>query len=162
MDETLERAWRSETCPFDGITLRVQDMPVSSLAPLLTELVANLRLRFGEGQLWRVEDWHAHDGWVKDRRSSNWAQLAELCRSAEALIASAALDEHVALAFYTEPPAVLLRIEVEEYPEPGRERLGAFDLTLPRSEQSHVDPLLGDRGCERSPAKSYFDATYAG
>lgn len=162
MDETLESAWRSETCPFDGLTLRVADVPVSSLAPLLTELVAGLRLRLGAGQLWRVEDWHAHDGWVKERRSSSWAELVELCRSPEALIASAALDDHVALALYTEPLALLLRIEVEEFPEPGRERLGAFDVTLPNSAVQFLDRALRERVVERSPAKAYFDQIYAG
>jgi hypothetical protein len=162
MDDTLDRAWKSGTSPFDGITLRVEDVPVSALPPLLSELVASLRQQFGERRLWCVEDWHAHDGWVKSRRAANWDQLVETCCSPEALSARAALDEHVALAFYTEPLGLLPRIEVEELPEPGRERMGAFDITLPGSAVQLLEPSVRERDVERSPAKAFFDQIYVG
>lgn len=157
MDEALERAWRSATSPFDGITLRAADAPVKTLAPLLTQLVESLRVRFGERRLWRVEDWQAHDGWVTERRASSWDELLELCRSEDALSARAALDEFVALAFYTEPPALLLRIEVEDYAEAGHERMGAFDVTLPASDAALCEALPHESSVRRTDAKQYFD-----
>jgi hypothetical protein len=157
MDEALDRAWRSATSPFDGITLRAADAPVKTLAPLLTQLVERLRVRFSERRLWRVEDWHAHDGWVTERRASSWDELLELCRSEDALIARAALDEFVALAFYTEPTALLLRIEVEDYAEAGQERMGAFDVTLPASDAALCEALPRELHVRRSDAKQYFD-----
>lgn len=157
MDEALERAWRSVTSPFDGLTWRTADAPVKTLAPLLTQLVESLRVRFGERRLWRVEDWHAHDGWVTERCPSSWDELLELCRSEDALIARAALDEFVALGFYTEPPALLLRIEVEEHAEPGHERMGAFDVTLPASDAALCEALPHELSVRRIDAKPYFD-----
>lgn len=157
MDEPLERAWRSATSPFDGITWRTADAPVKTLAPLLTQLVASLRARFGERRLWRVEDWHAHDGWVTERRASNWDELHEVCRSEDALIAHAGLDDLVALAFYTEPPALLVRIEVEDHAEAGHERMGAFDVTLPTSDAALCEALPRELSVRRIDAKQYFD-----
>lgn len=162
MDQLLNRAWRAGDPPFDGVSLRAEDVPLAALAPLLAGVVACLHARFGDRRLWRVEDWHAHDGWVTDRRASGWEELAETCASSDTLAARAALDEFVMLAYYSDPPGLLVRFAVEEYPEPRRERMGCFDVTLPRTEETLIDSALRNLGCARAPAKSYFDETFAG
>jgi len=97
---------------------------------------------------------------VTERRPSDWDELHELCRSPDALSAHAALDDLVRLAFYTEPPALLLRIEVGEFAEAGHERMGAFDVTLPAPDAALCEALPHESSVGRIDAKQYFDAIH--
>lgn len=164
MDNFLEHAWRNGAPPFDGYTIRAENLPLELLAPVLANLVRVFRQTCGDRHVWSFEDWHEHDGFVKPRRAVTWQSLTDFCSSSATLAARAPNDDAVSLAFYTDPRPVLLRVQIYETEVDGHPfgPTGSFDVT---GAQVDLDPLaatLLDVPTHKFPARVFFDKRYAG
>ena len=115
MDETLMKAWRSGTAPFNGATARPSDLlPLADLSSVLRLLVATLHQRHGNTALLRLDDWHEHDGYVTSAKPITWQELAATTATPEALYEQRPRDGHVRSAVYESTGCFLLRIWVPD------------------------------------------------
>ena len=167
MDALFNERWQACLSPFDGDCLFANDLiSVEDLRVLLTVIIPELQRASGSQALYTVDDWHRHDGFITQRRLTDWTSLAGLSRSAEALIESDQGDDYVYRSFYPEDLSFLLRYDVVDQSEAGRPGFwGAFDVsagspTIARI-FSLVPPALQPE-FRIEASKGYFDRTYAG
>jgi hypothetical protein len=132
MDAVLEQQWRMANPPFDGITLSSRDdTELSVMRTSLISIVNLLHIKFSASQLFRLSDWHEHDGYVTSSQPSSWEDLFSLLFSRETLYAAREEDSYVRTSFYPENHAFYLRIFVsDEYVNSSHEHTGNWDLTI--------------------------------
>lgn len=167
MDALLNQRWQSGLSPFDGDCFVTDDfLSVEELRQLLGVILPELERGYTAQTLYTFDDWHQHDGYVTERRVIEWAALAAVARSPDALIASRQGDTYVHRSFYPEGFAFLLRSDVsDEETGDASGFSGTFDLsarpdTIARTASLVPVPLRSRLRVESS--KGYFDRTYAG
>lgn len=163
----MNQRWQSGLSPFDGDCLITDDLLlVEDLRSLLALVVAELESQYAAQTLYAFDDWHQHDGYVTERRVTDWGTLAAVTRSADALIASRQGDTYVHRSFYPEDFAFLLRYDVlDEDSGDGTGFAGTFDLSAVPPMIARLAALvpLGLRPQVKiEPSKVYFDRTYFG
>jgi hypothetical protein len=167
VDALMNQRWQSGLSPFDGDCLVTDDLiSVEELRQLLDVILLELESGFAAQTLYTFDDWHQHDGYVTDRHVIEWATLAAVARSPDALIAARQGDTYVHRSFYPEDYAFLLRYDVSD--EEGADASsfsGTFDLSadpdiIARTASLVPVPLRSKLRVEQS--KGYFDRTYAG
>ena len=173
MDAELEQRWRAGMAPFDGVTLFVAEIlrpPALRLA--LLAVIGRLKVVFPEARLFRLKDWHQHDGYVTRAEPTRWEELESWCATEETLYAAQAGDTYVRVGVFPEDRTFYFRFYVEEHtsfgPQKGlsyHEGDGDFDLTGSPDLVEAVAAALRERGMgglETAPAREFFDARYAG
>ena len=176
MDRELERRRRASEPPFGGTTLYTANfLSVYDLRRILSPVVLLLRTDFGEEQLWRLADWHEHDGYLNTAESTAWSSLFAMVESDDALQSGAAQpDTYVRTAFFPSGYAFLLRLYIPAPedtpfasldgpdPIPG----GVFDLSGNDTLISRVTTAVigaADGGVLRTEtASGFFDSSYSG
>jgi hypothetical protein len=169
MDEEMECRWRAGHSPFDGVILRHDELlPLPVLRRALTSVVQGLHERHGDPLLYKLHDWHEHDGYVIQPKVSSWQELHSMLSSDKALYAASTGDTYVSTAFFPPDRTFYLRIYIPDefdLPRDSREELGKFDLTcsvtLAESTRKAAEQA-GDMALLTEPAKLYFNRTYAG
>jgi hypothetical protein len=163
----MNQRWQSGLSPFDGDILFTDDpISVQDLQAILLVIVPELEVDYAAQNLYTFDDWHQHDGYVTERRPTEWSSLAAVAQSADALIASRQGDTDVHRSFYPEDLSFLLRYDVSDE-ESGDAVVfsGSFDLsansTMIARLVALVPPALRSR-LQVEPSKGYFDSTYAG
>jgi hypothetical protein len=163
----MNQRWQRDLSPFDGDCLVTDDLlSVVDLRALLAVVVSDLASHFSAQALYTFDDWHQHDGYVTERRVTDWGALAAVSGSDDALIASRQGDTYVHRSFYPEDFAFLLRYDVPDADRgDGTGCAGTFDLSASSNMMATLAALvpLSLRPRVRiEPSKAYFDRTYAG
>jgi hypothetical protein len=163
----MNQRWQSGLSPFDGDCLVTDDLlSVEDLRSLLGVVVPELQSENAVKTLYTFDDWHQHDGYVTERRLTDWGTLAAATGTVDTLLASRQGDTYVHRSFYTEDLSFLLRYDVADE-ECGDKTgfAGTFDLsassTVVAKIAALVPPALRARMRVES-SKGYFDKTYSG
>ena len=163
----MNQRWQDGLSPFDGVCLITgEPLSVEELRELLGMVVSNLQSNYTGQLLYTFDDWHQHDGFVIERRPTNWPSFTAVFQSTQALIASRHGDSYVHRSFYPEDFSFLLRYDVpDEESGDGTGFSGAFDLSATSVVIETVLALVpaGLRARLRvESSKGYFDKTYSG
>ena len=163
----MNQRWQAGLSPFDGDCLIADDLrSVEALRELLAEILPELQREYAAQTLYTFDDWHQHDGYVTERRVTEWASLTEVARSADALIASRQGDTNVHRTFYPEDCSFQLRYDVsDEESVDATGFSGRFDLSTNSTTIARMlslVPLTLRSRLRVEPSKHYFDRTYTG
>jgi hypothetical protein len=163
----MNQRWQTGLSPFDGDILFSDDpISVQDLQAILAVIVQELEVNYATQNLYTFDDWHEHDGYVTERRPTEWSSLAAVAQSADALIASRQGDTYVHRSYYPKNLSFLLRYDV--FDEESRDTIGfsgSFDLSADSTMIAKVFalvPLGLQSRLQVEPSKGYFDSTYAG
>ena len=86
MDAEFERRWRSRLPPFDGVTLTLPDYVALPLLQQILHIVVECLFAYRpDAFLYRLLDWHEHDGYVTEASPSSWQELRLLASSSKRL-----------------------------------------------------------------------------
>jgi hypothetical protein len=113
MDEKLYKALDNQTKPFmkDAIVcddlLRIDDLNVC-----LNVIIKVLKFNYGKQNLFFLDDWHNHDGFVNCSKKIQWSKFETITNSARSLYKNRCTDDFVFSSFYPESLGFLLRIDV--------------------------------------------------
>ncbi len=163
----MNERWKRGLSPFDGDCLVTDDLlSVEDLRSLFTTVVSRLEQLYGAQRLYTFDDWHQHDGYITERRLTDWNAMKAVSKTAEALIESRQGDTYVHRSFYPADCTFLLRYDIPD-DDIGEETgfTGAFDLSAQPAVVANLMELLppGFRPLVRiEPSKEYFDRTYVG
>ena len=115
MDAVLDQRWTDSQPPFDGCTLVFDEAldKVSGIA-IVRFLLTELDSRFALGEkLFVNEDWHIHDGFIKESRTVLKADLqSELATQDETWVR--VIDDQVYWGIYDSSYRFYLRFGLEE------------------------------------------------
>jgi hypothetical protein len=168
MDANLENRWRNKMPPFNDDCLYLDDLvPIANLRQFLISTLNILKLNISEGQLYKFDDWHEHDGIVTSKVLVPIKEIEEAMVSDDTLYASRHGDTFVHWAFYPANLAFLLRYYVlddnEDHLYPGI--WGTCDLTANKQLLETVQATAETeiiKVLKVGNAKTYFDRKYAG
>lgn len=157
MDAEMDRRWRANEPPFDGVRLAPDALlPVADLSAAITVVTDHLsRSMSPDSRLWFVEDWHEHDGYVKKAEPASWQMIREWSKR-ENLRPG---DTYVRAAFFPDSRSFYFRYYVADE-EPGEAMEGEFDLTGPKPLIDSTALALAEAGYHAltiESAKLYFD-----
>jgi hypothetical protein len=72
----MNQRWQNGLSPFDGDCLVTADLiSVEELRQLLGVILPELERTSAPQTLYSFDDWHQHDGYVTERRTTKWAEL---------------------------------------------------------------------------------------
>ena len=170
MDADGERRWRGALAPFDGTTVFVSDddITLADLRPLLIVIVNLLHAHFQNARLYRLKDWHEHDGFGVDAMPSSWEELRSLLVSDDALMKASTGDFAVRTAFFPVGYDFYLRIYVDDdalhAKRSDQQFYGDFDVTCQEPLVTQIKEMLERLGAsvQTESAKSFFDRRYGG
>ena len=154
--------------PFDGDCLHCDDqIELCQLRTLLTEIVNLVSANSSETSLYRLDDWHEHDGIITERTVVDWDSIDKIHVSDDSLYESRHGDSYVNWAHYPDDCSFLIRfdlLDADEAPKyPGI--WGYCDLCAASSLIQTVKFAAPDSIGSKlaiTNAKDYFDQHYAG
>jgi hypothetical protein len=179
MNEELNRRWRGGLPPFDGVTvsgdgrINATFYPLEVLRQVLAAIIDHLSEQYPVSQVFRLSDWHEHDGFVAPAKHSTWDELRSQTASIDALLSASEKETYVRTGVFSEDYSYYLRFYIpDEHDNPyadsdprSRLRWGTFDVTCHdplASELSEVALNAGAETLQRSRAKDFFDKSYSG
>ncbi len=169
MDSEFNQRWRAALAPFDGVTIFLEEYaPLSDLRRVLAVVVDCLHTYSPAARLFRMLDWHEHDGYVTEAVPATWQELLAITASEDALKAASMGDSYVRTAFYPEQRDFLLRFYVpdtSDSPFPAHDdrylaHYGIFDLTCQERLAIQVRKIVQEEAnlaLKTMPAKAFFD-----
>jgi hypothetical protein len=173
MDEEFDRRWRAGLPPFDGVVLRHDEyLPLPELRRLLTAIVHCLDQHHTNKPLYKLKDWHEHDGYLARPESSSWQELQSMLSDDKSILAASTGDTYVSTAFFPSDRSFYLRIYVPDMcdlqfdlSKDCQELMGSLDLACSQASAEAI--LQATRRVARvdlsmEPAKPYFDRRCAG
>jgi hypothetical protein len=175
MDSKFYRRWQEAAPPFDGITLYSPYLTLPNLRRLLIPIVDILydHARAMETRLWRLRDWHEHDGWVNEAAATVWEDVQALLISDDALLGACTGETYVRTAFFDDKRHFLFRIyipDISDNPfhtqdDASLVQYGIFDLTGDEwlTDRARDASLAADveAGLQTMNAKAFFDRNHA-
>jgi hypothetical protein len=173
MDSEFDMRWRQAEAPFDGVTIFLTDfVPLSALRPMLIAVVNVLHAYCPHSHLFRLEDWHEHDGYVKEATPTTWQELQAALASVDALQRESMGDTYVRTAWFPQERDFLLRFYIPDiydnpyfdHDDPHLVHHGIFDVTVQEPLASQVQAAAQEAGAviNSMPAKAFFDRNYSG
>jgi len=175
MDAELNQCWRAGSAPFDGVTISLRNkerIPLSDLRDTLLVVVGALKELWHEARLYRMTDWHEHDGNLSRPEETTWHEVEEMLASDGSLYAARTGDTYVYIGICPSSREFYLRFYLMDSDDPDpfwpREKVGqygSFDLTCDQSVAQMVMERLSTMRIpelESCSAKEYFDARWAG
>jgi hypothetical protein len=140
---------------------------------MLIPLVRLLSEHHPKARLFRLLDWHEHDGFIKESVPASWQELRSLLGSEDTLRRASAGDTHVRTAFFPEGREFLLRLYVPDisdnpfhaHDDPHLAHYGVFDVTSHETlalEARNAAREAGNAIIQTMPAKTFFDRNYSG
>jgi hypothetical protein len=113
MNSALQERWWVGHAPFGGLTIASDGgMPLGAVRAILAEVVPYLQRQWDHRQLYLLEDWHAHDGYLRDARATSWGELRVACSSNAELLSLCSDDTGVATAVYPDDYGFLPSVRV--------------------------------------------------
>jgi hypothetical protein len=141
---------------------------------MLVSVVERLFVYRPDADLYRLLDWHEHDGYINAATSCDWEELRSLVTSAERLEARFRLgDTYVREGFFPAERDFYLRFYVPDaydnpfyqHDDPDLVPYGTLDVTGP---ESLITPIaeameaVAGSNVEVMSAKEFFDRSYSG
>ena len=169
MNEALEQRWRQTAAPFDGLTVAFASeelMPLPLLRQALLAVIPALQRHWPTDNLFVLDDWHEHDGYVSMARPTTWSELLQRCGTNAKTMAFTHGDWEVRRAVFSEDYGFYLRVYVpaeddNDYPE----RRGRFDVTCAPELAGELAGLAASAiglPVTEFEAKAFFDRRYGG
>jgi hypothetical protein len=155
MNSELTKRWQSGLLPFDGGVLALADEQTTD--HLLTALRIAFALLFqahGTRDLYVIEDWHDHDGFITPARRVSWAQAQSWIETPTKLLASCSDDWAVYTLLFPDDYSFCLRYWLDEDDE------CRFDLCAARGDLEPLANSLREAAVAahfEPSAKAYFD-----
>jgi hypothetical protein len=116
MDHLLLRAWREGLPPFHGDTLWAEDMAFEQVVECALWIVLNLEQRTtSQGQLFKLDDWHEHDGFPKEAVVVSLQDIQLALTTPSSLLDFCTDESNVCAAIYPESVEFLWRIGLDEW-----------------------------------------------
>lgn len=150
--------------PFSGFTIAYDTQELLSLSAVCQALLAvvpSLQERWPQAELFVLNDWHEHDGYVNAEKPTSWQELFQLIEEDEAVRKFSTGEWEVRRAFFPDDYGFYLRVYVaSEHDNEGAVWGGNFDLTCPStlaSELADVVTLASGLPVAKVEAKAYFD-----
>ncbi len=167
MDADLARLWRARLPPFHRGALLLRELEPDSVLLVLRAISKMLSVEFHDRAVLLVEDWHEHDGFLCDARSTSWGRILEMFSSLRALRKASSKDFAVRTGIYIASNDFYLRWLLSEDWLENPEREGgevdlSGDLASSKTIESVVTQLIGTSSVIRQPASTYFDQTWGG
>jgi hypothetical protein len=174
MDIEFERRWRHGLPPFDGATLySPEGIPLPALRSALQMVVAHLQPLYSQARMFRLSDWHEHDGILLEAKPSSWEEINLMLASEKAFYAFSEGDTYVRSAFFPEERDFYLRVYIPDdwdnpfyaHDDPKLIRYGEWDISCTEVLASRLTIALQQeetRLLTKQPAKEYFDSRYSG
>jgi len=174
MENELNQRWRQGLPPFDGETVYTPDfVTLANLTAPLSAVIEQLYVLTGDIPIIKFDDWHEHDGFVKDGIQTSWEELPSLTTSEHALLAASTGESYVRLAFCPVDRSWLLRLDVPnrddnpyfDHDDPKLIHYGRFDITCDTElalKLYTVAHAAGSLSILKTPAKAFFDRRYNG
>lgn len=172
MDAEFEQRWRNSRDPFDGLTVTLSDyIPLALFQPALVAVVERLYAYRPNTRLFRLMDWHEHDGIILEAELSSWRELRSLAALKESLAACFRWgDTYVREGFFPAERDYYLRFYVPDpcnnpHYEPHLVHSGILDVTCQHPLSTNIAEALiaaGVFNVETVPAKPFFDGRYSG
>ncbi len=169
MDEEFDRRWRGGLPPFDGVTLYQDDVVrLSVLRPVFIVVVEMLSARCDSDDLFRVHDWHEHDGFIAIPEPSSWRELQVILESDQALRASSTRDTYVSTGYFPPDRSFYLRIYIpddSDLPPDYSVNQGLFDVTCDEVLAGGILQAARQAApveIHQEPARLHFDRRYRG
>lgn len=152
--------------PFDGLTIAAPDDWLR--APLAWQAVSAilhwLHARDAKASVFRIEDWHEHDGYVNTAAPTSWDALLAMCASTESLVNSGSDDTYVRIGVFPERRDWYFRFCVEyESEEVGH--VIHFDFTSDHPLAMELKAMLESKvfgDCVVENASQYFGTSWGG
>jgi hypothetical protein len=127
MNNELFSRWQQGRPPFHASTLCCKNiLPLRDVRRAVQQIVEVLKPRYENSMLWRLRDWHEHDGFVLDAVASTWIDLEMLLASDDLFYQSRAGDDGVRVAWYPSHVSFLLRYYLDEENNDPNWALSAF------------------------------------
>ena len=163
----MNQRWHDGMSPFDRDCIVTDDLiSVDELRVLLGVVVSDLESHYAGQRLYAFDDWHQHDGYVTERRATEWGSLSVAAQNRDTLLASRQGDSYVHRSYYPQDLSFLLRYDVPDE-ECGDKTgfSGTFDLSANPALIAKVFELVPVSLRSRfqvEHSKDYFDKTYSG
>lgn len=169
MNDVLNQRWKQASLPFNGLTVTFASeelTPLPALRQALLVVVPALQRHWPKANLFMLDDWHEHDGYVNIARPATWAELLQRVGTDAETMAFAHGDWGVRLAFFPEDYGFYLRVYIptdddNDYPE----RRGSFDVTSATELASEIADLAASASgllVAKFEAKAFFDLSFGG
>ena len=110
MDATLEPLWKTGEKPFDGETVYpLDDVFVRDAVVAIPSALDHIAQCYPTNQLFSLDDWHEHDGFVVSAKPTNIEALRAQVATLDSYVANHSDDFAVYRAIYPESLEFLLR-----------------------------------------------------
>ncbi len=166
MDGIFDERWRVGAPPFSGQTLEAEYLPGPRLRMALAAAVRVLE-RDRPGPLWKLFDWHEHDGYRTSPARTSWAELRAALASDETLFAYATDDTFVRVGIFPDDRVWYFRFCVtsdpDDFDRKGQLPGGVFDLSGPARALDDVErEIAGAAVLLRSSSTDFFRSAWGG
>ena len=169
MNNDLQQRWRKGQVPFSGFTIAYDTqelLSLSSLRQALLAVVPSLQERWPQAELFLLNDWHEHDGYVNAEKPTSWQELFQMIEADEAIKKFSTGEWEVRRAFFPDDYGFYLRVYVASEHDNDRTGWGGnFDLTCPSVLASDLADIVASASrlpVAKMEAKAYFDLHYGG
>ena len=103
MDQILNNNWRKSLKPFTGDILYCEDlMEIDNLRLNLEFVCQKLEKLFSNEPIYKIHDWHEHDGYISNPTQTNWKEILNWFRSSSTLYESRSGDDFVRVGIYSQ------------------------------------------------------------
>jgi hypothetical protein len=174
MDAEFFQRWREGRAPFNGQTVTLKDfVPLATLRIALLQVVQQLQDYRPDAALFRLDDWHEHDGFVKEAEPATWQELDTLLTSEQTLKAASTGETHVRRGYFPAERDYYLRLYVpgaydnpfHAHDDPDLVDYGSFDVTCPEPLMRQIVIAVESAGridLEVIATQAFFDRGYGG
>ncbi len=88
MNNDLQQRWRQGRVPFSGFTILFDTeelLSLSAVCQALLAVVPILQERWSQAELFVLNDWHEHDGYVNAEQPTSWPEIFQMIEEDEAV-----------------------------------------------------------------------------
>jgi hypothetical protein len=166
MDERLLRAWKEGHPPFHGCTLWAENLTFEQVVDCSQTILLVLEKRQAKENLRKFDDWHEHDGYIKEASPISLSEIEAAFASAAVLLQFCTDETDVCAAIYPQTAGLLWRIGFDGRSTDRNGKHGdtrqrwRFDFSMDRDGLVAVKALLSDVhnvAVNEEPTIAFFD-----
>ncbi len=165
MTPELDARWKARLSPFDGKTISIYGAPTPEDALDMLHFIGTI-LRDRYEEILCFDDWHEHDGFLTNPKTTNWRVITSWWQDTSSLVKSSPGDDYVRKAIFSPTFDWLLRWSLDSTDSTRDDAVPYLDFTA--AAESPAVRLI-DRIAHRWPdhttvssAAAHFDTCYAG
>ncbi len=160
--------------PFNGQTVTLKDfVPLAQLRQAVLQVVQQLRDYRPVDALFRLDDWHEHDGYINHANPATWQELDALLTSEQTLKAASTGETYVRRGYFPAERDYYLRLYIPDTydnpfhsdDDPNLVDYGLFDVTCQEPLAHQIAEAVGVIEAielEVIAAQAFFDRSYGG